>query len=85
MQYDDDDDEDDDEEEEHLTLTDSLWFPVLGSVALLSMFLLLKYVGTEYVNLVIGVYCEFKMYTYGSTNGSVGFLGIFAVQNVCQL
>jgi minor histocompatibility antigen H13 len=53
-------DEDDDEEdlEETLTLADSLLFPVLGSCALLGLWLVLKYVGKKWINIVLGVYCE---------------------------
>lgn len=53
-----DSDEEDEEEEEHLTLIDSLMFPLLGSVALLSLYFLLKYVGQDTINMLIGGYCE---------------------------
>ncbi|WVQ93668.1 hypothetical protein IAU59_000744 [Kwoniella sp. CBS 9459] len=53
------DEEDDEEEEaieETLTWADSLLFPVLGSVALLGLWAILKYVGKEWINLILGVY-----------------------------
>ncbi|WWC60441.1 uncharacterized protein I303_103013 [Kwoniella dejecticola CBS 10117] len=54
-------DEEDDEEEEEaieetLTWADSLLFPVFGSIALLGLFFLIKYVGKEWINTVLGVY-----------------------------
>ncbi|KAK4685843.1 minor histocompatibility antigen H13, partial [Tremellales sp. Uapishka_1] len=54
-------DEDEDEMEETMTLLDSLLFPVLGSVALLSMWAILKYVGKEWINLFLGVYCAYPL------------------------
>ncbi|WVF66036.1 hypothetical protein IAT40_000774 [Kwoniella sp. CBS 6097] len=53
--------EEDDEEEEEaieetLTWADSLLFPVLGSVALLGLWAILKYLGKEWINLILGVY-----------------------------
>jgi len=57
--YDDDDDEDEDEElDEVLTMEDSLLFPVLGSVALIGLWLALKYVDKKWIDMVFGVYCE---------------------------
>ncbi|WWC68505.1 uncharacterized protein I206_102434 [Kwoniella pini CBS 10737] len=53
------DDEDEEEEEaieETLTWADSLLFPVFGSIALLGLFFLIKYVGKEWINTVLGVY-----------------------------
>lgn len=58
LQVDEEDEDEDEDEDEHLTLADSLWFPVLGSISLLSIFLLLKYVGKEVINMLIGGYCE---------------------------
>jgi hypothetical protein len=53
-------DTEDEEEgiEETLTWADSLLFPVLGSVALVGLFLVIKYFGSEWLNLFLGVYCE---------------------------
>jgi hypothetical protein len=45
--------------DETLTWADTLVFPVMGSVALLSLWLVIKYVGKEWLNAVLGVYCEF--------------------------
>ncbi|WWC88039.1 uncharacterized protein L201_002942 [Kwoniella dendrophila CBS 6074] len=42
--------------EETLTWADSLLFPVFGSVALLGLFLIIKYVGKEWINTILGVY-----------------------------
>jgi len=50
--------EEDESFEETLGWADSLAFPVLGSVALLGLWAVLKYVGKEWVNLILGVYCE---------------------------
>ncbi|WVW80286.1 hypothetical protein I302_102264 [Kwoniella bestiolae CBS 10118] len=54
-----DGEEDDEEEEvieETLTWADSLLFPVFGSVALLGLFLIIKYVGKEWINTILGFY-----------------------------
>ncbi|WWD16379.1 hypothetical protein CI109_100805 [Kwoniella shandongensis] len=48
--------EDEETIEETLTWADSLLFPVLGSVALLGLWAILKYVGKKWINLVLGVY-----------------------------
>lgn len=53
---DEDDLEDEDDNGETLTMGDSLLFPVLGSVALLSLWLLIKYVDKKYIDLVLGIY-----------------------------
>lgn len=55
------DEDDDDVIEESLTWADSLIFPVFGSVALLSLWAILKYVGKEWINLILGVYCELSV------------------------
>jgi minor histocompatibility antigen H13 len=53
------DDEDDDiDDEERLSMTDSLLFPVFGSATLLGIFLIFKYLGTEWINWILGIYCE---------------------------
>lgn len=44
--------------EETLSWADSLAFPILGSIALLSLWALLKYVGKEWLDLFLGVYCK---------------------------
>jgi len=44
------------EDVEIMTSADAMQFPLYASCALLSMFLLFKYVGPEYVNLVLGGY-----------------------------
>ncbi|WRT65822.1 uncharacterized protein IL334_002772 [Kwoniella shivajii] len=53
-----DEDEDEEEEaiEETLTWTDSLLFPVFGSIALVGLWLILKYGGREWINIILGVY-----------------------------
>lgn len=56
-----DEDEDDilDEDEgEVLTLVDSVLFPIMGSVALLGLWALIKYVDKKWIDLVLGAYCE---------------------------
>jgi len=45
-----------DQEVEIMTSADAMQFPLYASCALFSMFLLFKYVGPEYVNLVLGAY-----------------------------
>ncbi|KAI9632812.1 putative minor histocompatibility antigen h13 [Dioszegia hungarica] len=53
----DEDDLDADAElDETLTWGDTLLFPVMGSVALLGFYMVLKYVGKEWINLILGVY-----------------------------
>lgn len=52
------DDEDEDSEEEALTWSDTLLFPVMGSVVLLGFYGIIKYVGKEWINRILGVYCE---------------------------
>lgn len=51
--------EEDESIEETLGWADSLAFPVLGSVALLGLWGLLKYVGKEWINFVLGLYCAY--------------------------
>ncbi|WVR03703.1 hypothetical protein IAU60_000698 [Kwoniella sp. DSM 27419] len=51
-----DEDEEDEVLEETLTWTDSLVFPVFGSVALLGLWAILRYGGREWINLILGVY-----------------------------
>lgn len=60
---DDDDDDDilDEEEGETLTMTDSLLFPVMGSVALLGLWALIKYVDKKWLDIALGVYCEYHV------------------------
>lgn len=57
-----DDEEDDilDEEEgETLTMADSLLFPVMGSIALLGLWALIKYVDKKWLDIALGAYCEY--------------------------
>lgn len=56
---DDDDEEDEEILDETLTLADSVLFPILGSAALLGLWLLLKYVDKTWIDLVLGVYCAY--------------------------
>ena len=51
-------DEDEDEFDETLGWSDSLALPILGSGALLGLWALLKYVGKDWINLFLGIYCE---------------------------
>ena len=44
------------EDVEIMTSEDAAYFPIYASCALFSMFLLFKFVGPEYVNLVLGAY-----------------------------
>lgn len=46
--------------DETLTWADTLIFPIVGSVALLSFYGVLKYFGKDWINLILGVYCEFS-------------------------
>ena len=50
--------EEDETFEETLGWADSLAFPVLGSIALLGLWALLRYVGKEWINFVLGIYCK---------------------------
>ena len=43
--------------DEVLTWADTLIIPIFGSVALLGMWLIIKYAGKEWINLVLGIYC----------------------------
>jgi hypothetical protein len=45
-------------DDEVLGWADSLAFPIFGSVALLGLWALLKYVGKEWINFFLGLYCE---------------------------
>jgi len=44
--------------DEVLTWADTLIIPLFGSVALLGMWLIIKYAGKEWINFVLGIYCE---------------------------
>lgn len=54
----DEEEEADDSEDEVLSWADSLWFPIFGSIALVGLWALLKYVGKEWINFCLGIYCE---------------------------
>lgn len=41
----------------------------MGSVALLGFYAVLKYVGKEWINLILGVYCEYDPKSTGSLEG----------------
>jgi minor histocompatibility antigen H13 len=43
--------------DEVLTWGDTLIIPLFGSVALLGMWLIIKYAGKEWINFVLGIYC----------------------------
>ncbi|KAI9330885.1 signal peptide peptidase [Obelidium mucronatum] len=47
------DDDDDEETPEFFSFDDAKWYPVVGSVTLLSLYLILKFVSKEYINLVL--------------------------------
>ncbi|ORX35297.1 signal peptide peptidase-domain-containing protein [Kockovaella imperatae] len=70
---DDEDDNDSDEDlSETLSWTDSLAVPILGSVALLSLWLLIKYVGKEWVSFCLGVYFSvFSVFALHSTSSTL--------------
>lgn len=53
-----DEEEDEGLDDEVLGWADSLAFPIFGSVALLGLWALLKYVGKEWINFFLGLYCE---------------------------
>jgi minor histocompatibility antigen H13 len=44
--------------DETLTWADTLLLPVFGSIALLGLWLIIKYAGKEWINTILGVYCE---------------------------
>jgi minor histocompatibility antigen H13 len=44
--------------DEMLTWGDTLIIPIFGSVALLGMWLIIKYAGKEWINFVLGIYCK---------------------------
>jgi minor histocompatibility antigen H13 len=53
--------------DETLTWADTLIIPIFGSVALLGMWLIIKYAGKKWINIVLGVYCKLHlMYNAGS-------------------
>ncbi|TXT07457.1 hypothetical protein VHUM_03177 [Vanrija humicola] len=56
LDEDEDDEDDEPEDDETLGLGDSLLFPVLGSAALLGLFLIIKYVDKKWIDLAFGVY-----------------------------
>lgn len=47
----------DDELAETLRWEDSIYFPVFGSVALMGLWGLLKYLGKDWLNFLLGIYC----------------------------
>lgn len=55
---DDEDDILDEDEGEVLTLADSVLFPIMGSVALLGLWALIKYVDKKWIDIFLGAYCE---------------------------
>ncbi|KAH8828460.1 signal peptide peptidase-domain-containing protein [Flagelloscypha sp. PMI_526] len=52
-------DDEDDEIVERLTKEDAWLFPVMGSGVLLSLYLILKYLGKEWINYILGWYFAF--------------------------
>ncbi|WVQ65048.1 uncharacterized protein L199_003218 [Kwoniella botswanensis] len=75
-------DEEEEEEviEETLTWTDSLLFPVFGSIALLGLFLILKYVGKEWINTILGFYFTGAgMFAMHSTFSSIAIWSLRAL------
>lgn len=56
-----DEDEDEDAFDETLSWGDTLLFPVIGSITLMALFLIIKYAGTKWINLVLGVYCKSRL------------------------
>ncbi|KAL0581319.1 hypothetical protein V5O48_000695 [Marasmius crinis-equi] len=56
---DDDDDEDDEEDIELVSMEDAWWFPIIGSVVLFGLFLVIKYIGKEWINWLLGWYFSF--------------------------
>lgn len=55
------DDESSDEEDavDNLSASDAYWFPVLGSCVLVTMYAVVKYLGTEWINRLLGWYFAF--------------------------
>lgn len=81
-----DEEEEEDWEEETLSWSDSLFFPVFGSIALLGLWFLLKYVGKEWINFVLGLYCESILGLRSvRLTGEVSGAGVFAFQSVSLL
>ena len=71
--------------EETLGWVDSLAFPIIGSVVLLGLWALLKYVGKEWIDLFLGIYCEsLSVRTCGTfwLSPVVSGAGVFAMQTV---
>lgn len=86
-----DDDEDEDSLDETLSWGDTLLFPVIGSITLMGLFLIIKYAGTKWINLVLGVYRQcFLVRLKGgclwirrlSADGAVSGAGMFAIHSV---
>jgi minor histocompatibility antigen H13 len=50
-------------------MADSLLFPVFGSITLLSIFLIFKYLGTEWINKILGIYCALDVRRCSSVSG----------------
>ncbi|ORY51596.1 hypothetical protein BCR33DRAFT_676131 [Rhizoclosmatium globosum] len=62
------DDDDEDEEKEFFSFDDAKWYPVVGSVTLFSMYLILKFVSKDIINLLLTLNFTF-----------LGFFAIFEV------
>lgn len=48
-----DDSDEDDEDDEYFTFDDAKWYPVVGSVTLFGMYLVLKFVSKDVINLIL--------------------------------
>ncbi|KAF8909839.1 peptidase A22B, signal peptide peptidase, partial [Mucidula mucida] len=53
------DDEDDEDEPERVSSEDAWLFPLIGSATLLGLYLVIKYVGKEWINWILGWYFSF--------------------------
>lgn len=66
------DESDDEDEDETLTLGDTLLFPVLGSVVLLALYFVLKWLPKQYIDIVLGAYFTLAgMFAVYSTMGYI--------------
>ncbi|GAK64342.1 signal peptide peptidase [Moesziomyces antarcticus] len=55
----DSDSDDDDDVLDRVTSSDAMWFPIMGSAVLFSLFLVTKYLDKRYVNLLLSFYFGF--------------------------
>jgi hypothetical protein len=65
-------------------MADSLLFPVFGSITLLSIFLIFKYLGTEWINKILGIYCGWMCAAAAPSPTADRFARIARTSRVCR-